>query len=154
MIYAYKRIRISVGVVRINFAHKIGVECLPKWVLVLFVNTRYVADDQPIDPYVSIDADEHHLDKSTTKPKTFDPVWNESFTHEVHNVSRYALVRLAVQSYLWHWRIALFLIYLNVVAWASLCSMMLQFLLMILLQTALFPLKISCIATKMPQIFG
>ncbi|XP_073956554.1 protein kinase C-like [Choristoneura fumiferana] len=26
-------------------------------------------DDQPIDPYVSIDADEHHLDRSTTKPK-------------------------------------------------------------------------------------
>ncbi|CAH0728700.1 unnamed protein product, partial [Brenthis ino] len=44
-------------------------------------------DDQPIDPYVSIDADEHHLDKSSTKPKTFDPVWNESFTHEVHNVT-------------------------------------------------------------------
>ncbi|KAM3959304.1 protein kinase C [Aphomia sociella] len=44
-------------------------------------------DDQPIDPYVSIDADEHHLDRSTTKPKTFDPVWNETFIHEVHNVS-------------------------------------------------------------------
>lgn len=48
-----------------------------------------VADDQPIDPYVSIDADEHHLDRSTTKPKTFDPVWNETFIHEVHNVTRY-----------------------------------------------------------------
>ncbi|KAH9642318.1 hypothetical protein HF086_009682 [Spodoptera exigua] len=45
-----------------------------------------VADDQPIDPYVSIDADEHHLDRSSTKPKTFDPVWNETFIHEVHNV--------------------------------------------------------------------
>ncbi|KAJ2938584.1 hypothetical protein O0L34_g13081 [Tuta absoluta] len=44
-------------------------------------------DDQPIDPYVSIDADEHHLDRSTTKPKTFDPVWNETFIHEVHNVT-------------------------------------------------------------------
>ncbi|XP_022817819.1 protein kinase C isoform X4 [Spodoptera litura] len=43
-------------------------------------------DDQPIDPYVSIDADEHHLDRSSTKPKTFDPVWNETFIHEVHNV--------------------------------------------------------------------
>lgn len=48
-----------------------------------------VADDQPMDPYVSIDADEHHLDRSTTKPKTFDPVWNETFSHEVHNVTRY-----------------------------------------------------------------
>ncbi|KAL0868801.1 hypothetical protein ABMA27_007167 [Loxostege sticticalis] len=44
-------------------------------------------DDQPMDPYVSIDADEHHLDRSSTKPKTFDPVWNETFTHEVHNVT-------------------------------------------------------------------
>ncbi|XP_049877796.1 protein kinase C isoform X2 [Pectinophora gossypiella] len=44
-------------------------------------------DDQPIDPYVSIDADEHHLDRSSTKPKTFDPVWNETFIHEVHNVT-------------------------------------------------------------------
>ncbi|XP_030033759.1 protein kinase C isoform X4 [Manduca sexta] len=43
-------------------------------------------DDQPIDPYVSIDADEHHLARSSTKPKTFDPVWNETFSHEVHNV--------------------------------------------------------------------
>ncbi|KAJ0173402.1 hypothetical protein K1T71_010551 [Dendrolimus kikuchii] len=44
-------------------------------------------DDQPIDPYVSIDADEHHLDRSSTKAKTFDPVWNETFQHEVHNVT-------------------------------------------------------------------
>lgn len=40
-------------------------------------------DDQPIDPYVSIDVDENHLDRSSTKPKTFDPVWNEYFVHEV-----------------------------------------------------------------------
>ncbi|XP_026743205.1 protein kinase C isoform X3 [Trichoplusia ni] len=48
-------------------------------------------DDQPIDPYVSIDADEHHLDRSSTKPKTFDPVWNETFIHEVHNVGSLGL---------------------------------------------------------------
>lgn len=42
-------------------------------------------DDQPIDPYVSIDVDENHLDRSTTKPKTFDPVWNEYFVHDVQN---------------------------------------------------------------------
>ncbi|KAI5741464.1 hypothetical protein M8J76_013876 [Diaphorina citri] len=41
-------------------------------------------EDQPIDPYVSIDVDENHLDRSSTKPKTFDPVWNERFEHEVH----------------------------------------------------------------------
>ncbi|RZF43080.1 hypothetical protein LSTR_LSTR001258 [Laodelphax striatellus] len=38
-----------------------------------------------IDPYVAIDVDENHLDRSTTKPKTFDPVWNEFFTHDVQN---------------------------------------------------------------------
>uniref|UniRef100_A0A1B6CGL1 Protein kinase C n=1 Tax=Clastoptera arizonana TaxID=38151 RepID=A0A1B6CGL1_9HEMI len=42
-------------------------------------------DDQPIDPYVSIDVDENHMDRSSTKPKTFDPVWNENFSHEVQN---------------------------------------------------------------------
>lgn len=65
-----------------------NVQCLREWVLVN-VNMRFVVDDQPIDPYVSIDADEHHLDRSTTKPKTFDPVWNETFIHQVQNVSRY-----------------------------------------------------------------
>lgn len=44
-------------------------------------------DDQPIDPYVSIDVDDNHLDRSTTKAKTFDPVWNEYFVHEVLNAS-------------------------------------------------------------------
>lgn len=42
-------------------------------------------DDQPIDPYVSIDVDENHLDQSSTKLKTFDPVWNENFILEVQN---------------------------------------------------------------------
>ncbi|XP_058445658.1 protein kinase C [Malaya genurostris] len=39
--------------------------------------------DQLIDPYVSIDVDEKFIDRSTTKQRTFDPVWNESFIHEV-----------------------------------------------------------------------
>ncbi|XP_055375514.1 protein kinase C isoform X1 [Condylostylus longicornis] len=42
-------------------------------------------DDQPMDPYVSIDVDEVHLDQTTTKAKTFDPVWNEQFVHDVIN---------------------------------------------------------------------
>jgi len=25
------------------------------------------------------------LDRSTTRPKTFDPVWNEQFVHDVNN---------------------------------------------------------------------
>lgn len=40
-------------------------------------------DDQLIDPYVSIDVDEGHFDRSTTRTKTFDPVWNEQFSHDV-----------------------------------------------------------------------
>lgn len=28
---------------------------------------------------------------STTKPKTFDPVWNENFVHEVHNAKNLSL---------------------------------------------------------------
>lgn len=42
--------------------------------------------DSPIlDPYVLVDVDENHLARSATKPKTFNPVWNESFTHELHD---------------------------------------------------------------------
>lgn len=48
-------------------------------------------DDQPIDPYVSIDVDDNHFDRSTTKPKTFDPVWNEYFVHDVQNASTLCL---------------------------------------------------------------
>lgn len=40
-------------------------------------------DDQLIDPYVSIDVDENHFARSTTRSKTFDPVWNEQFSHDV-----------------------------------------------------------------------
>uniref|UniRef100_A0A1B0D479 Uncharacterized protein n=1 Tax=Phlebotomus papatasi TaxID=29031 RepID=A0A1B0D479_PHLPP len=46
---------------------------------------------EKIDAYVSIDIDENHLDHSTTKPKTFDPVWNEYFVHEVHNAKNLSL---------------------------------------------------------------
>ena len=31
------------------------------------------------------------LDRSTTKPKTFDPTWNEYFIHEVHNAKNIGL---------------------------------------------------------------
>ncbi|XP_058978888.1 protein kinase C-like [Musca domestica] len=44
-----------------------------------------LADEQLIDPYVSIDVDDSHFDRSTTRPKTFDPVWNEQFVHDVTN---------------------------------------------------------------------
>lgn len=47
---------------------------------------KFWQDESPIlDPYVSMDVDENPLDRSSTKPKTFDPVWNESFTHDVQD---------------------------------------------------------------------
>ncbi|KAK2580133.1 hypothetical protein KPH14_012410 [Odynerus spinipes] len=46
---------------------------------------KFWQDEPILDPYVQLDVDENHLDRSSTKPKTFDPVWNESFTHEVQD---------------------------------------------------------------------
>ncbi|XP_015585252.1 protein kinase C isoform X2 [Cephus cinctus] len=47
---------------------------------------RFWQEEPPIlDPYVLLDVDESHLIKSSIKPKTFDPVWNECFTHEVQD---------------------------------------------------------------------
>ncbi|CAH2005792.1 unnamed protein product [Acanthoscelides obtectus] len=43
------------------------------------------ADEQPLDPYVTIDVDDVHVAQSTTKQKTFDPVWNEYFENQVEN---------------------------------------------------------------------
>ena len=38
-----------------------------------------------MDPYISVDIDDIHVARTTTKPKTQTPVWNEDFTTEVHN---------------------------------------------------------------------
>ncbi|PVD26674.1 hypothetical protein C0Q70_14352 [Pomacea canaliculata] len=38
-----------------------------------------------LDPYINIDIDEVFVARSSTKPKTTKPVWNEDFTSEVHN---------------------------------------------------------------------
>lgn len=43
------------------------------------------ADEQLLDPYVTIGVDDSHLVQTTTKPKTFDPVWNEYFEMQVQN---------------------------------------------------------------------
>ena len=40
---------------------------------------------QLIDPYIAVDVDDIHVARTTTKPRTFKPVWNEDFTCEVHN---------------------------------------------------------------------
>uniref|UniRef100_T1JGS9 C2 domain-containing protein n=1 Tax=Strigamia maritima TaxID=126957 RepID=T1JGS9_STRMM len=46
---------------------------------------------QVIDPYVTIDVDEIHIDRSTTKPKTIRPVWNEKFVSQVHGARNLGL---------------------------------------------------------------
>ncbi|KAK3093554.1 hypothetical protein FSP39_017258 [Pinctada imbricata] len=38
-----------------------------------------------MDPYISVDIDDTHVARTTTKGKTQTPVWNEDFTTEVHN---------------------------------------------------------------------
>ncbi|XP_055926282.1 calcium-independent protein kinase C-like [Argiope bruennichi] len=38
-----------------------------------------------IDPYVAVDVDEIHVDRSSTKQKTFKPVWNEFFSTDIHS---------------------------------------------------------------------
>lgn len=49
------------------------------------------SDEQPIDPYVTVDVDETHVAQTTTKQKTFDPVWNEYFEHTVENAKTLTL---------------------------------------------------------------
>lgn len=48
-------------------------------------------EEQLIDPYVAINVDETYLDRTTIKTKTFDPVWNELFVHEVHKAKTIGL---------------------------------------------------------------
>ncbi|XP_017785279.1 PREDICTED: protein kinase C isoform X1 [Nicrophorus vespilloides] len=48
-------------------------------------------EEQLIDPYITIDVDESHVARSTTKQKTFDPTWNEEFDHQVENAKTLTL---------------------------------------------------------------
>lgn len=45
----------------------------------------------PIDPYVAIDVDQNHLDRSSSKSRTSDPVWNEHFVHNVQDAMNLGL---------------------------------------------------------------
>lgn len=38
-----------------------------------------------IDPYLSVDVDDIHVAKTSTKPKTLKPAWNEEFLSDIHN---------------------------------------------------------------------
>ncbi|XP_047369782.1 protein kinase C-like isoform X2 [Vespa velutina] len=42
-------------------------------------------EESILNCYVQIDINENHLDRSSTKYNTLDPVWNEIYTHEVQN---------------------------------------------------------------------
>ncbi|CAN7982461.1 unnamed protein product [Ixodes pacificus] len=48
-------------------------------------------DPMLIDPYVSINVDDILVSRSSTKQRTFSPVWNESFTAEVHDAQNLGL---------------------------------------------------------------
>ncbi|VVC29776.1 Protein kinase, ATP binding site,C2 domain,AGC-kinase, C-terminal,Protein kinase domain,Serine/threonine- [Cinara cedri] len=48
-------------------------------------------EDPLLDAYVSIDVDDNILLRSSTVPKTYDPVWNEYFTQNVHQANRLGL---------------------------------------------------------------
>ena len=50
-----------------------------------FATRHSVTKAQLIDPYISIDVDENPVAKTTTRPKTYKPTWNEDFNAEVHN---------------------------------------------------------------------
>lgn len=65
------------GTVKVKICEASGLRATDK-------QRKFWQDEPPIlDPYVLLDVDETQLDRSSTKPKTFDPVWNESFTHQV-----------------------------------------------------------------------
>ncbi|CAH0551266.1 unnamed protein product [Brassicogethes aeneus] len=41
--------------------------------------------DELLDPYVTVDVDDTHLARTDSKPKTFDPLWNEFFELQAQN---------------------------------------------------------------------
>ncbi|XP_017891352.1 protein kinase C isoform X2 [Ceratina calcarata] len=66
------------GTVKIEICQAAGLRATDK-------QRKFWQDEPILDPYVQLDVDENHLDRSSTKPKTFDPVWNECFIHEVQD---------------------------------------------------------------------
>lgn len=66
------------GTMRIEICEAVGLRATDK-------QRKFWQDEPILDPYVLLDVDQNHLNRSSTKPKTFDPVWNESFTHEVQD---------------------------------------------------------------------
>ncbi|XP_043273775.1 protein kinase C [Venturia canescens] len=49
---------------------------------------KFWQDAPPIlDPYVLLHVDQNRLNRTSIKQRTFDPVWNESFVHEVQDAT-------------------------------------------------------------------
>ncbi|XP_029162059.1 protein kinase C isoform X2 [Nylanderia fulva] len=66
------------GTIKIEICEAIGLRATDR-------QRKFWQDEPILDPYVQMDVDENHLDRSSTKPKTFNPIWNESFTYEVQD---------------------------------------------------------------------
>ncbi|XP_043254988.1 protein kinase C isoform X2 [Colletes gigas] len=66
------------GTMKIEICEAVGLRATDK-------QRKFWQNEPILDPYVQLDVDENHLNRSSTKPKTFNPVWYESFTHEVQD---------------------------------------------------------------------
>lgn len=64
-------------------------DCMSRHFLVTGVGKG--PQDQTLDPYVSLDVDEVHWNKTQPRQKTFTPVWNEWFEHEVDGAAHLGL---------------------------------------------------------------
>ncbi|KAK0087028.1 hypothetical protein PV325_001872 [Microctonus aethiopoides] len=65
------------GTVKVKICEAKGLRATDK-------HRKFWQDAPPIiDPYVLLDVDQNRLNRTSIKPKTFNPVWNECFTHEV-----------------------------------------------------------------------
>ncbi|KAG8036392.1 hypothetical protein G9C98_003714 [Cotesia typhae] len=65
------------GTVKVKICEASGLRATDK-------HRKFWQDAPPIiDPYVLLDVDQNRLNRTSIKAKTFDPVWNETFTHDV-----------------------------------------------------------------------
>ncbi|XP_046834939.1 protein kinase C-like [Vespa crabro] len=66
------------GTLKIEICEAIGLKMNEK-------QQDFSQEESILNCYVQIDINENHLDRSSTKYNTLDPVWNEIYTHEVQN---------------------------------------------------------------------
>lgn len=78
------------GTIRIKLCEASGLR--PTDLQTRLKNMSFLKPEDPLlDAYVSIDVDDNILLRSSTVPKTYDPVWNEYFTQDVHDANRLGL---------------------------------------------------------------